>query len=121
MTDLELLQGEWAMISMEIKGVESPEETLTQYKLTIEGDNWIVTNGEKISLKAVMKIDETASPGSLDLIIKVGQGEMLSLGIYKVEGDTLTFCRTGGYRERPKEFKTTPDAYILAVWKRVTK
>jgi uncharacterized protein (TIGR03067 family) len=120
MTDLELLQGEWAMISLEIKGVKSSEETLTQYRLTIEGDNWSIATDAKSSMKAAIKIDETTSPGTLDLIIKVGQGEMLSLGIYKFEGDTFTFCRTGGYRDRPKEFKTTPDAYILAVWKRVT-
>ena|SRR5579872_900563 len=121
MTDLELLQGEWAMISLEIKGVKSPEETLTQHKLKIEGDKWSVTTGAKSGMKAVIKIDEATSPRTLDLNYQVGQGEVLSLGIYKIEGDTFTFCRTGGYKERPTEFKTTPDAYILAVWKRVTK
>jgi len=39
------------------------------------------------------------------------------VGIYKLEGDTLTLCRAAGDRERPKEFKTTEEAGIL-VWKR---
>jgi len=119
MTDLELLQGEWSMISLEIRGVKSPDESVKLYKLKIEGDDWSVTKGTKSSMQAVMKLDETESPRSLDLIYKVGQTELLSQGIYKIEGDTFTLCRTGGYKERPREFKTTPDAYILTVWKRV--
>jgi len=42
-------------------------------------------------------------------------------GIYKLDGDTLTFCRpqaSGG--ERPKEFKSTPGV-VLIVYKRAGK
>jgi len=56
----------------------------------------------------------------LDLTTNPGNNEFNSLGIYKLEGDTITLCRTteGGDIDRPSEFKSTPEEGILVVWKR---
>jgi uncharacterized protein (TIGR03067 family) len=121
MEDKELLQGEWRMISMEIKGVKTSEDHVKKYKLTVSGDRWVVARGEKIHLNAVMKLDQTTEPKAIDLVYKAGSAELLSPGIYKIDADTLTMCRTGGYKGRPKEFKTTPESAILIVWKRLPK
>lgn len=111
--ELDKLQGEWTMVSLETRGRKAPDETVKQYKLTIKGDQWTVNEANKMTFK----IDPSKSPKTIDFTIKAG----VSRGIYKLEGDTLTLCRTVGDIERPKEFKTTAEAGILVVWKRAKK
>jgi hypothetical protein len=38
-----------------------------------------------------------------------------------LDGDTLTMCKTIDGKERPKEFKSTQEEGMIAVWKRVKK
>jgi uncharacterized protein (TIGR03067 family) len=87
-------------------------------KLTVKGDQWIVSRqGEAGERRETIKIDPSQNPGILDL---TGPAGFTSLGIYKLEGDTITLCRTidRGDIDRPHEFKTTPEEGILVVWKR---
>ena len=120
MTDQERVQGDWAMISMEIKGAKRPDDAVEQYSLKVDGSKWVISMREQKVMNSVFKLDESKEPKTIDLLSLVGKSEVASEGIYKVEGDTLTVCRTDGYKDRPKEFRTTQDAGILVVWKRVT-
>jgi uncharacterized protein (TIGR03067 family) len=116
--ELDKLQGEWTMVSLEQRGKKVPEETAKQHKLTIKGDEWTVRAGDGPENKVTFKIDPSKDPKTIDMTFKVADREIPSQGIYKLEGDTLTLCRTAGNLERPKEFKTTEKAGILVVWKR---
>ena len=116
--ELEKLQGEWTMVSMETKGMKARDDVVKQYKLTIKGDQWTVTTLKGVGGKATFKIDPSKNPKTIDLTFEFNKKGTPSRGIYKLEGDTLTLCRTAGDRERPKEFKTTEEAGILVVWKR---
>ena len=118
--ELEKLQGEWTMVSLESRGEKVPEETVKQYRLTIKGDQWTVSSDMGTN-EATFKIDPSKDPKTIDLTFKRADEAIPSRGIYKLEGDTLTLCRTVGDRERPKEFKTTADAGQLVVWKRTKK
>jgi len=115
--ELDKLQGEWTMVSMETRGTKAPDEVVKNFTLTIKGDQWTVTGGNK----ATFKIDPSKNPKAIHLTFKAGDTEVVSRGIYKLDGDTLTLCRTQGDRERPKEFKTTAEAGGLVVWKRAKK
>jgi uncharacterized protein (TIGR03067 family) len=115
--EMDKLQGEWTMISLEQKGKKATDELVKQYKLTIKGDQWIVSSGREATM--TFKIDPSKEPKTMDLTFEGKQA--VSRGIYKLEGDTLTLCRTTGNIDRPKEFKTTPEAGILVAWKRVKK
>jgi len=116
--ELEKLQGEWTMVSMETRGNKAPDEVVKQYKLTIKGDQWTVTTLKGGGGKATFKIEPSKTPRTIDLTFETAKSDSPSRGIYKLEGDTLTLCRTAGDHERPKEFKTTEEAGILVVWKR---
>jgi uncharacterized protein (TIGR03067 family) len=110
--ELEKLQGEWKVVSMEIKGKKSEGEALKGLQpLVVKGSEWFAPLG---GVKSTFKIDPTKSPKELDLQRELKGKEVTFRGIYKIEGDTLTFCRalapTG---ERPTEFKAGEEVVLL--------
>lgn len=113
-----MLDGEWTMVSMEQKGTKAAFDTANRFKLTIRGDEWIVSSFRGMESKMTFTIDPMQNPQAIDLTMKSGNQEAVSRGIFKIEGDTLTVCRTVGDTARPKEFKTTPESGILIEWKR---
>jgi uncharacterized protein (TIGR03067 family) len=119
--ELDKLQGEWTMVSLEQKGKKAPEDMVKRYRLTIKGDQWAVSIDGMAGSVITFKIDPAKSPREIDMVLKMGDRESVSKGIYKLEGDTLTLCRTVGDVARPKEFKTTAEAGVLVVWKRAPK
>jgi uncharacterized protein (TIGR03067 family) len=118
--DLDQLQGDWTMVAMEFRGDKAGEEQVKNNKLTIKGDKWTVTIADR-ETKATFKIDPSKDPKTLDLTITINDVITRSKGIYKLDGDTFTLCRTTGDVERPKEFKTANTGAGLVVWKRVSK
>src|SRR5262249_47626330 len=119
--ELEKLQGEWTMVSLEQRGAKSRDEVVKRMKLTVKGDQGIVSRqGQEREQKYTIKKDPSQKPKTLDLTNYYGNEEFASLGIYKLEDDTITLCRTTetGDIDRPREFKTTPEEGILVVWKR---
>jgi uncharacterized protein (TIGR03067 family) len=115
--ELEKLQGEWTLVSLEENGRKIKDEEVSRMKLTIRGDQWILSYQGGSEWRDTIKIDPSQNPGTLDL---TGPAGFTSPGIYKLEGDTLTLCNTAdrGDIDRPREFKTTPEAGVLGVWKR---
>jgi uncharacterized protein (TIGR03067 family) len=115
--DKDQLQGEWVVVSIENAGNKS--RNVEGRKLVVKGDEWTAPVGVMLKLK--FKIDATKNPKQLDLTSDQGGGEQAWPGIYKIEGDTLTFCRPmrpGG--ERPTEFKGGPGVFLM-VCKRAGK
>lgn len=101
--DLAKLQGTWkAMIgpnkdrpvTLEIKG-----KAITA-KFTND-------DGKVLDLKGEVALNESASPRTIDFAKFKNDGEDIddTLGLYKVEGDTLTLCVGSPGDPRPTEFK----------------
>jgi clostripain len=120
--EMDKLQGEWTMTAMEQRGQKA---TVRPTKLTITGNQWTVTSsaGQGSTRQWTFKVDPSKEPKTIDLTTKVGKSEHVALGIYKLEGDTLTLCRAmaTGDVERPREFKSNEEEGMLIVWKRVAK
>jgi uncharacterized protein (TIGR03067 family) len=112
--DKDLLQGQWVIVSANLRGKEA--DRLKGGKLVVKGDEWILT-GPAQEPKVKFKLDASTNPKQLDLT----RGELTRPGIYKIDGDTLTFCRSlveGG--DRPTEFKGGPGVALM-VYKRAEK
>ena len=116
--DLDKLQGEWTIVSMETKGKKSPYEDIKEYKLAVKGNQWTFKPGNGTESRATVKLDPSKDPKRLDLLFEFPRRKILSRGIYKLEDDTLTLCRTMGAIPRPEQFKTTERVGFLIVWKK---
>jgi len=80
-------------------------------------------NGDDFKLKGEIKLDEKASPKTLDWAKFTGpQGNEIpeNLGIYKLDGDNWTVCSGGPGNERPAKFEAGEGGPpSLTTWTRV--
>ena len=110
--DKDQLQGEWVVTSAEVAGKKS--DGLKDKKLVLKGDKWTPPSGGTLKFK----IDAAKNPKQVDLMTDAGGDEQTWPGIYKIDGDTLTFCRSAGPGgKRPTEFRSGPEATLM-VFKR---
>lgn len=102
--DLARLQGTW-------KTTVGPDNDIPVV-LQIKGKavSVVFTNqqGDKVEIKGEIKLDEKASPRTCDWVNFTrpdGTDAPTNLGIYKIDGDTVTVCNGGPNNPRPTEFK----------------
>ena len=85
---------------------------------------WSATVDDKKAIKFEAKLDPSKSPKEIDITLLEkfgGKDGFRMTGIYKLDGDTLTVCRTvSPDYERPKEFKVA-EGHVLIVFKRAEK
>jgi uncharacterized protein (TIGR03067 family) len=112
--DQEKLQGAWKFVSGVTNGQPVPAEGLKGATFTIKEDKYHFEQGEEKE-DGTFKLDPSKKPATIDLKIESGKDQgKTQLGIYKFDGDKLTFCfAMAGDKERPKEFATKADTKML--------
>jgi uncharacterized protein (TIGR03067 family) len=111
--DLDKLQGTWARVSEVKDGKASPEEAVKKTKLTIKGDKYTLRMGDD-KRSGTLKVDASKSPATIDIMSEDGPNKGKTLqGIYKVEGDTLTYCIAPPGRERPTAFESKSGSGVM--------
>jgi uncharacterized protein (TIGR03067 family) len=118
--DAARLQGAWAIDSVEVEGNPFAMEKLSDARLFVHGQRYSFRfNG--IELEMTYRLDAALTPKAIDLIVTDGpnKGKMFR-GIYKLEDDRFTICRTTEPEEdRPTTFSTRRNSgLITVVWKR---
>jgi uncharacterized protein (TIGR03067 family) len=112
MNDHDALQGRWALVSGERHGKGFSDELLTRVTLEFEDNTLSTKNGDHVT-KAGFKLHSDASPKSIDLDMDGNIG----LGIYKLDGNTLTIVHGEVGDDRPPGFdpKQMPRATLLVL------
>jgi uncharacterized protein (TIGR03067 family) len=113
--ELKQLQGEWVLQGGEKNGTKlelQPDDP--KMVLEIRGDKWIFTGQEKGKIIAMdSKILDIKS-------LEEGRVGQVDEGIYKLSGDTLTFCiYQGNGKNRPTEFTSKDEDTIVAIFTRL--
>ena len=118
--DLKKLEGNWTVTSWKQSGGELEQEQLDTAKWTVKGDKyWFELSG--VGEEGTIKVDSSKKTPTIDLTITEGNDKGKEQpGIYKVDGDTITFCfARPGEKDRPTDFKSTEDdGFILIVMKK---
>ena len=119
-------EGEWEVQSVTSNGGQSAVAPGLRYTFTADGKWLIHRNGKETSpgLARGFTTNPKANPPSVDLFTNTAaaNGSRL-IGIFKIDGDTLTICgtRTKG-AERPTKFEApSGSGNVLYVLKRAKK
>jgi uncharacterized protein (TIGR03067 family) len=116
-------QGVWTFASVEAGGKKAPADQLKGATITFAGDKFTVKKGDEVIQAGTQKLDPSRSPRTIDVTMTEGLNKgAVMLGIYEIDGDTLTVCFDEAGKKRPTEFKSPAgSATFVNVHKRVKK
>jgi uncharacterized protein (TIGR03067 family) len=118
--DLEKLQGTWIFSNITTGGESLPPDVLKTMSCVCKDDEFTVTlqeNGKTETLYIFkVKLGPSQKPKTVDLVYTFGEGlkGKTELGIYKLEGNTASFCYNEPDQPRPKDF-VSPDKTSLTM------
>jgi uncharacterized protein (TIGR03067 family) len=121
--EMKRFQGRWVPVYVETEGQPIPPEgveDLAHLDFIIEGDRVVLKEDGQVmkGWDIHFTIDPTTAPRTIDLSVAVeGTRAETSLGIYRLEAETLKICILPPTKEpeRPTEFKTKPGSKNL-IW-----
>jgi uncharacterized protein (TIGR03067 family) len=103
------LDGTWQGIQWEGEDGRRADVGAVAMRMTIAGEKLKMTHPIG-PIDGFIFSDATQNPKTFH----AGGGPLNWVGIYKLEGDTLTLCMDSGQKaERPKEFKSNPAAMLV--------
>jgi uncharacterized protein (TIGR03067 family) len=101
--DAEAIKGKWKAVSISMGGEPQADELVKNFTLNFESKDYTNSVGDMVE-EGSYSIDSTKSPKTIDFDIKKGPDEgKKQLGVYKLDGDKLTFVvSAAGSTDRPK-------------------
>jgi RNA polymerase sigma factor (sigma-70 family) len=116
--DEEKILGTWTLVSGEEGGQKAPEERIKQAKLIFAADGKMTAKLGEREQEFTYQLSPAKKPKEFSVADDKGR---TMLGIYKLDGDTLTVCYDRG-GDRPAEFASPEGTrVVLEVLKRVKK
>jgi uncharacterized protein (TIGR03067 family) len=116
---LERLQGTWAPLELVTNGTPMDRNWLAFGSRTQSGNETKVVFGGQTMVHALMRIDESVVPMTIDYL-NVGRGaKSVSLGVMAIEGDEWCICMAPAGAPRPSDFSTARnEGRTISRWKR---
>jgi arylsulfatase A len=106
-------QGAWRAVSSVREGKAGPPEVIKSIVRTVEGDHVTWTRDGKPFAGTTVELDPDADPPALDVLPDGGRARgQRVLGIYRLEGDTLTIAMADPGQPRPTSFESGPGSRV---------
>src|SRR5262249_8055535 len=108
--DLVKFDGAWVFTSWEHYGRSLDEDSRQSARWSVKADKYKFEI-DGIEEEGTVKLDPSQKVPTIDLTITEGNDKgKEQLGIYKIDGDTITMCfARPGVKERPTDFTSTMD------------
>jgi uncharacterized protein (TIGR03067 family) len=117
MTDIDRIQGDWKLVSGERNGTALAPDAVKEVQLIFSGSR-LTTKKSEQATDATFVLYPEAAPKGIDLDMDGSVG----LGIYKLEGDSLSILHGEIEQPRPKNFDAVKDGNLtLLVLRRMKK
>lgn len=111
-TDLDCLQGTWAITSLEIEGKPVGPHDFAAARLIVEGDRFTAL-GMGATYSGTLNLDASATPRALDMYFDDGPEKgNTNLCIYEIVEDVWRLCVATRGTVRPKAFASQPGSGI---------
>jgi uncharacterized protein (TIGR03067 family) len=92
----------------ESTGGKPEEEFLRRLRFVYAGDHMDVFDGDRLISQALLRLDPSASPPTIDVIPRAGPNTGLaSLGVYELRRRVLRMASGGPGDDRPAGFEDT--------------
>jgi len=118
--ELDKIQGEWTIHSLEVNGADVPVEKLDGTTLTVKGDSYVVKVKDRtFTCQVTLRPDR--DPRELDILYLDGdKKDQTGKGIYQIDGEKLKICRgLNPDQDRPRDFATLAGTGVFCVvWKK---
>lgn len=102
--DPTLLEGSWLIVQCHDSG-QVDREPLGDHFL-IEGTSLTVQIEGDEDISGEITINDQVEPAEIDLVLNIGDQQLLSLAIYRLDDKTLTLCMAPPGGDRPDLFET---------------
>lgn len=106
-TDLEKIQGTWALTSITIVG--EVNRSVTGRTIKIKDKTLTTFSKERETSRETFALDQSKTPKHIDILSSEASP---SFGVYELDGDTLKMCffrNQKYYKQRPKSFASDSD------------
>ena len=112
--DVEKFQGKWTVASIEENGKLESADEVAMFVVTVKDALFTIKIKDEVTKELTIKLDPSQKPAAIDLVPKDAK-EKTVLGIYKLDGDTLTIAGTDQNKERPTEFSSAKGVTLLVL------
>jgi uncharacterized protein (TIGR03067 family) len=115
-SDAQKLQGTWERTHIYNGTLHLPEKP-REVILRIKGEKAAFSRNGEEQTRWAIKLDAKTSPKGLDLVGLDDSKGFIQHGIFRLEGDTLTWCYSG--TARPASFDRSAPGVFLMILKRM--